>query len=117
MSDLLCVSNGTAGELCLSGCTPTDCSYGTNPGFCLPYESPEDGLCSRGDVASIPVTCTAGETGCATEYGETTNTVCAAASDGTTFCLERCSIAPTGCDDSHWCVPLADRTDGACSPL
>jgi hypothetical protein len=116
MSDLICIATGTAGDLCLSNCTPTSCSYGSDPGYCLPYETMVDGLCDRGDAAAATVTCTVGAEGCATEYGETTNTLCAQGSGASTYCFERCSVGATGCDGSHMCVPLTDG-GGACLAL
>jgi len=54
--------------------------------------------------------------GCTTEYGVSTDTFCIGDDTGATYCLEWCTLSPTGCDDAHACVPL-ETGSGVCWPM
>ena len=94
---------------CYQNCTPTDCDYGDESGTCI--DAGGIGLCLPATRDPATSNCTGDP--CETEY-RSPNGICA--SDGTvSYCLEECTLTPSGCLGTHVCVPLVDG-GGVCVP-
>ena len=103
-----CIDFGD-GTRCATRCAPTSCSYGEARGFCSFM------MCTPWDGDAEASDCTAGDRGCATDYGATEDTYCASQASGDgTVCLEVCTEDPSGCESGFHCSAVREAEYGVC---
>jgi hypothetical protein len=96
--------------LCLEDCVLASCPYGEEAGYC--QDVGEIGICAS--VAPSITSCTSGETGCWTEYGVSTDTVCVPDRQGNLYCFEICVPAAVTCPEGYNCFELQSGAGAVC---
>jgi hypothetical protein len=112
----VCADDGT-GVFCFAPCTLADCDYGPDAGGCVNVAPLSISFCQPVEGGPALSDCTASDSGCEDEFGNSTDTICMPTGSGN-HCMPTCEPSPSGCNETtHFCNPLVTGAGGVCLPL